>query len=69
MCVLKKDTTFCWDKQAQESLDALKQSLSLAPVISPPEYSRDFLLYVAASTETIGMVKRMRSSKSMSYTI
>ena len=34
----------------------LKQALALAPVISPPDYSRDFLLYVAASIETIGMV-------------
>ena len=25
-------------------------------MISPPDYSRDFLLYVAASMETIGMV-------------
>ena len=25
-------------------------------MISPPDYSRDFLLYVAASLETIGMV-------------
>ena len=28
----------------------------MALVISPPDYSRDFLLYVAASMETIGMV-------------
>ena len=27
-----------------------------ALVISPPDYSRDFLLYVATSIETIGMV-------------
>ena len=25
-------------------------------MLSPPDYSRDFLLYVAASQETIGMV-------------
>ena len=56
MRLLKKDTTFCWDEQAQESFDLLKQSLALAPVISPPDYSRDFLLYVATSMETIGMV-------------
>ena len=34
----------------------LKRALALAPVISPPDYSRDFLLYVVASMETIGMV-------------
>ena len=55
MCILKKDTTFCWDEWAQESFDALKRALASAPVISPPDYSHDFLLYVAASMETIGM--------------
>ena len=56
MRLLKKDNPFCWDERAQESFDALKRALASAPVISPPDYSHDFLLYVAASMETIGMV-------------
>ena len=56
MHLLKKGTTFCWDERAQESFDALKRSLASTPVISPPNYSHDFLLYVAASMEMIGMV-------------
>ena len=56
MRLLNKDTPFEWDERAQESFDALKQALASAPVISPPDYSRDFLLYVATSLETIGMV-------------
>ena len=56
MGLLKKDTTFCWDERARESFDALKRALASASVISPPDYSRDFLLYVAASLEMIGMV-------------
>ena len=56
MHLLKKDTTFYWDEQAQESFDVLKQALASAPMISPPDYSRDFLLYVATSMEMIGMV-------------
>ena len=34
----------------------LKRALALAPVISPPDYSRDFLIYVAVSMERISMV-------------
>ena len=34
----------------------LKRALASALVISPPDYIHDFLLYVAASMETIGMV-------------
>ena len=46
MRLLKKDTTFCWDEWAQESFDALKRALASGLVISLPDYSRDFLLYV-----------------------
>ena len=53
---LLKDTPFYWDEQDQESFDALKRALASTPVISPSDYSHDFLLYVAASLETNGMV-------------
>ena len=43
-------------RKAQESFDALKRALASALVTSTPYYSRDFLLYVAAYLETIGMV-------------
>ena len=56
MRLLKKDTPFYWDERAEESFDALKRTLAQAPVISPLDYSHDFLLYVAASLEMIGMV-------------
>ena len=56
MHLLKKDTTFCWDEQAQQSFDALKWALASAPVLSPPDYSCEFLIYVVTSQETIGMV-------------
>ena len=56
MRLLKKDNPFEWDEWAQESFDALKRALASALVISPLDYSHDFLLYVVASLETIGMV-------------
>ena len=56
MCLLKKDTPFWWDEQAQESFDALKQALASDSVLIPPDYSCDFLIYVAMSMETVGMV-------------
>ena len=56
MRILKKDTPFYWDEWAQESFDALKQALATTLVLSPLEYIRDFLIYVAAFMETVGMV-------------
>ena len=34
----------------------LKAALASTPVISPPNYQKDFLLYLAASDTTVGMV-------------
>ena len=36
MCLLKKDTSFFWDDQAQWSFDNIKHSLTHSPVIHPP---------------------------------
>ena len=69
MRLLKKDTPFEWDERAQESFDALKRALASAPMISPPEYSRDFLLYVATSMETIGMVLVQEDDKLKEHVI
>ena len=56
MCLLKKDNPFFWDDQAQRAFDNLKHALTHSPVIHPLDYSKDFLLYVVASTTTIEMV-------------
>ena len=56
MCLLKKDTPFFWDDQAQWAFDNIKHALTHSPMIHPPDYSKDFLLYIAASTTTITMV-------------
>ena len=54
--LLKKDTPFNWDERAQDSFDALKRALASTPVLSPPDYGREFFIYVVTSMETIGMV-------------
>ena len=56
MHLLKKDTPFLWDDQAQWAFDNLKHALTHSPMIHPLDYSKYFLLYVTISTTTIGMV-------------
>ena len=56
MCLLKKDTPLFLDDQDQQAFDNLKHALTHSPVIHALDYSKDFLLYLAASTTTIGMV-------------
>jgi hypothetical protein len=56
MRLLKKDVHFSWDEATQHSFDALKHALTTAPLLRPPNYNKDFLLYLAAAKSTIGMV-------------
>ena len=44
---------FVWDQQAQESFDALKQALASALLLSTPDFTRDFILYVSTSENSI----------------
>jgi hypothetical protein len=56
MRLLKKDVSFFWDEAAQCSFDTLKHTLTTTPLLRPPNYNKDFLLYLAAIESTIGMV-------------
>ena len=56
MPLLRKGVPSVWDEFAQRSFDALKKALVSAPLLSPPDYGRDFLLYLVAAESTIGMV-------------
>jgi hypothetical protein len=54
--LLQKDTPFIWDDTAQRYFDALKHALTHTPLLHPPNYAQDYILYLAASTSTISMV-------------
>jgi hypothetical protein len=54
--LLKKGSEFVWDTIANNAFEALKLSLTRAPVLFPPDYNRDYFLYLVASDYTIGMV-------------
>jgi hypothetical protein len=56
MRLLQKDAPFIWDDTAQRSFDALKHALTNTPLLHPPNYMKDYILYLAASTSTIAMV-------------
>jgi hypothetical protein len=56
MRLLKKDIPFYWDDAAQHSFEMLKHALTTAPLLRPPNYNKDFLLYLATAESTIVMV-------------
>ena len=49
MRLLKQDTPFVWDETTQLAFEELKKDLLWVPLLCPPDYSRDFILYLAAS--------------------
>jgi hypothetical protein len=54
--LLHHDIPFHWDDYAQQSFDDLKEALSIAPLISAPDYNRDYILYVSASAVSVASV-------------
>ena len=56
MRLLKQDTPFLWDETAQLAFEDLRKDLLLEPLLRLPYYSRDFILYLAVSESTIGVV-------------
>lgn len=54
--LLKRDIHFRWDAVAQESFECLKGLLVSATLLRPPDYHRDYTLYLATADTTIGMV-------------
>jgi hypothetical protein len=56
MHLLNKDTLFIWDERSQQSFDALKKYFVSMPLLNPPDYNKDYLLYIFVFKGTVGMV-------------
>ena len=54
--LLKKDVTFSWDTEKDHSFANLKKLLCTAPVLTHPDFSKEFILTTDASYEGIGYV-------------
>jgi hypothetical protein len=51
--LLHHDIPFRWDEHTQTTFDDLKEALSIAPLIIPTYYDRDYILYLSASAVSI----------------
>ena len=58
-----KDNPFEWSESCQNSFDTLKQCLTTAPIIQPPDWSLSFELMCEASDHAIGAVLGQRKDK------
>ena len=54
--LLKKDKKFEWTPQCEHSFQELKRRLTSAPVLLPPDFSKDFVIYSDASRQGLGCI-------------
>jgi hypothetical protein len=54
--LVKKANKFVWDDEAQKAFEALKESLTTPPVMTPPVPKETLLLYISAATNMVSTV-------------
>jgi hypothetical protein len=54
--LLKKADKFVWDDEAQKDFEALKESLTMPSVITPPIPMETLLLYISTTTNVVSTV-------------
>jgi hypothetical protein len=54
--LLKKAHKFVWDDEAKKAFEALKESLTTPPFMTPPILKETLLLYISATTNVVSTV-------------
>lgn len=54
--LLKKDVSFNWSSEQDQSIEYFKAALTQAPILQYPDFSREFLLTTDASNYAIGAI-------------
>jgi hypothetical protein len=54
--LLKKATKLVWDDEAQKAFEAIKESLTTPPIMTPPIPKQTLLLYISATTNMVSTV-------------
>ena len=69
MHLLKQDTPFLWDETRQLAFKALKKALMSASLLCPPDYSKDFILYLGKLESTIEVVLVQKDDKLQEHVV
>eukprot|EP00253_Pinus_taeda_P030496 PITA_30496 len=54
--MLKKDAKVRWSLEAKQAFESIKTSLTQTPVLTSPQFDRDFIIFSFASEHTIAVV-------------
>jgi hypothetical protein len=61
--MLKKGNEVKWTVESRNSFDQIKKALTEAPVLVSPDYSKEFLIFSFASSDTVVVVFLQRNSE------
>ena len=61
--MLRKENEIKWDENARKSFITIKYTLTEAPVLASPNFSKDFLTFSYASEDTITVVLLQRNAE------
>ena len=64
----RANSRFVWTTDCQTAFDTLKSKLLMAPVLSFPDFSKDFILEVNASVQGLGAVSFLRRGRMERHT-
>ena len=53
---LHKGSTHIWNNECQQSLDQIKGYLAKPPVLMPPILGKPLILYISATTSSLGVL-------------
>jgi hypothetical protein len=67
--ILKKADKFVWDDEAQKAFEALKESLTTPPVMTPPIPKETLLLYISSTTNMVSTVLVTEQEEGKAYPI
>lgn len=63
----QKGKTFLWTEVEQRTFESLRHALCNTPILSYPDYSREFLLFTDASNTSLGRVLSQMNAKHGKY--
>jgi hypothetical protein len=67
--LLKMADMFVWDNEAQKALEALKESLTMPPVMAPPILKETLLLYISTTTNVVSTVLVAEREEGQAYPV
>jgi hypothetical protein len=63
--MLRKENEVKWTVESREYFEQIKKALTEAPVLISPDYSKDFLIFSFASSDTVAVVLLQKNAEGL----